>query len=125
MSNSSRSGISPSPRSRKPCSPSPEGNGIPASRLSLSLRGSGSRLALSLLAVIRLLQRGNIEFYHLHHRLHGALRTGAIGPSQQFHEPGWYDLPGHAIAILKPAAAYDLAAVSRQRVPETIDLGLI
>src|SRR5262245_45663818 len=70
------------------------------------------------------LETGDVELDHLQYGLHDPLRFGGIGIREQFGKHGRDDLPGHAVAVLEPAALLDLA-ILRKGSPEPIDLGLI
>src|SRR5262245_43520134 len=87
-----------------------------------TLRFPALRRALSF---IRPLQTFDIELDHPEHRLHGPLRAGGIRTTEIFRQRARYDLPRYAEAILQPATLAGLAAIREQRVPETIDLGLV
>src|SRR6476659_2087011 len=56
------------------------------------------------LPLIRVLQPGNVQLLHSHHRLHGPLgfRGSVVGDERE--EDAGDDLPGEAILVLQPAA---------------------
>src|ERR1700754_278557 len=76
------------------------------------------------LALIGLLQSGDVELDHSHHRLHRALGAGAVRTAEIFYQRGRHDLPGHAKTVLQPAALLDRTALG-QCAPIAIDLGLV
>src|SRR5690606_4264455 len=71
------------------------------------------------------LDRGNVDLAHRHHRLEctaGHARVRAVDRLDQ-HFRG--DLPGHAPAVLAPAAVAFLAAVADDGVPVAVGFGLV
>src|SRR4026208_9035 len=71
------------------------------------------------------LELNDVDLRHPQHRLHGSLGTGPIRTGEERGHPARENLPGQAEAILQPATHARLAAVRRERCPETIDLGLV
>src|SRR5690349_3052900 len=64
-----------------------------------------------------LLQLGDHDPLHAHHRVGHALRSLTVAGRGQLDQPARHDLPGHSEAVLQPAARPLLAAVG-ERVPE-------
>src|SRR6476659_2817111 len=69
------------------------------------------------------LKRRDVELLHLQHRLHHAVRLGAIRIAEQARQRGRNDLPGDAELVLEPAALLDLSA-GAEPVPEVVHLRL-
>ncbi len=74
--------------------------------------------------VPRILQGLPVEFVHAGQCRHHAAVGGLIRALQQIEQTRWHDLPAQAKAVLHPAAAQALAALS-QSVPLMVDFGLI
>src|ERR687891_2294251 len=73
----------------------------------------------------RPLELGDFDLAHLEHRLHGAARTLRIGISDQLVQLARHDLPRQPESVLEPSARARLAAVRRERIPQSVDLGLV
>ena len=72
----------------------------------------------------RCLDLRDVDLFHLHHRLEGALCLAATS-GKRLHQRARSDLPGEAPAILAPTALTFLAAVANDRAPIAIRLFLI
>src|SRR5688572_26593451 len=70
-------------------------------------------------------QLGNIELFHLQHRLHRPARLLRVLVAEQFAHHGWQYLPREAEFVLEPAARTFLAAARSEFGPEVINLILI
>ena len=73
--------------------------------------------------LMRSLQSGDVDLFHLHHRRHDALRLERIGVIEQLHEQRGNDLSGHAVFILQPGTLVFCAA-GRELFPQRIDFFL-
>src|SRR4051794_276335 len=71
------------------------------------------------------LELAYLELAHLEHRLHGASCSSRVRIAEKLDETAWNDLPRHAPTILEPAAWTGLAAIRRERIPQSIHLGLV
>ena len=71
-----------------------------------------------------LLQPGDVDLHHFHHRVRGPLGLHPIRFSHHLAQNRRDDLPRNPIAILQPSALFRCSAL-QQRVPVAIDLGLI
>src|SRR5438445_12506993 len=69
------------------------------------------------------LERGDVDAFHLHHRVEGASCAGAIGIADQPDELAGNDLPRNAEAVFHPAALLSLGHRG-ERVGEAVGLGL-
>src|SRR5580658_1349154 len=74
-------------------------------------------------AGVRFLLSGDIQFSHLLHGRHGALRPGRILVTQQLGKSRRHHLPRQAVAVLEPAAA-PFSACGGKFLPQTVDLCL-
>src|SRR5690349_10299902 len=92
----------------------------PAQQESAWSTSVGSLLAVACHGPI---ERGNIDLAHVHHRRERALRR-LPALRHQFGQPLWRDLPGHAEAVLAPAARTFLASAVDDGFPVTVGLGL-
>src|SRR4051812_17756089 len=77
------------------------------------------------LALERATQHFHIELDHLHHGLHRARSRSLVWARQEFEHHLRHHLPGYAPAIADPAALLLLAAMSKERAPDAVDLSLI
>src|SRR6185312_15856365 len=76
-------------------------------------------------ATPRRLDRGDVDFFHAHHRLEGTLCGRAVRIADGFHQCAWRDLPGQAPLVLAPAAGILGAPMADDGIPITIGLGLV
>src|SRR5881296_3362986 len=83
-----------------------------------------ARPRLPLSAASRLLDGGDVDPLHRHHRLEGALGLGATG-RKRLGQRARGDLPGEAPAVLAPTARAFLAAIADNRIPVAVRLRLI
>ena len=88
------------------------------------MRLAGQRARLGGL-IIGLLQRVDIQLYHLHHGFHHALGFFSILIVDHLRQDVRHDLPRDAKFVLQPATLHRLAAVRDQGVPQTVDFGLV
>ncbi len=63
-------------------------------------------------AVRRVTQRGEIEFAHPEHRLHGPLCPSRSGPANN-SQAGRHDLPGNPVSVRKPTTLPLLTALGQ------------
>src|SRR5688572_13762081 len=68
---------------------------------------------------------GDVDLYHLHHRIECALGGSGIGIGDRFRQSDWRDLPGQSPFVLAPTARALLAAVADDCVPVAIRFGLV
>src|SRR5262245_62408607 len=87
-------------------------------------RASGSTARCPRSASPGLLDRGDVDLLHRHHRVEGALGLAAAG-RERVGQDARRDLPGQAPAVLAPAAIALLAAVLDDRVPVAVRLVLV
>jgi hypothetical protein len=73
----------------------------------------------------RRLDRSDVDFSHLHHRIERAFGGSRIGIGDRFPQGDWRNLPGHPPFVLAPAALTLLATVVDDRVPVPIGFGLV
>ena len=69
---------------------------------------------------IRALQRWNVDFLHLEHRLHDPVRLVTIRIAQHLAENRRVHLPGQSVLVLEPSARTFLAARG-ELLPELVD----
>src|SRR4029453_924640 len=72
----------------------------------------------------RRFDRGNVDLFHVHHRIERALCSLAAG-GEGLGKHAWRDLPGDAPLVFAPAARALLAAVAYNGVPIAVGLFLI
>src|SRR4051812_44391354 len=72
-----------------------------------------------------LLDHGDVDLSHRHHRLEGTLGCCPVGVADRVRQRTWGDLPGQAPFVLAPAALALLPAVADDGIPQAIGLGLI
>ena len=65
------------------------------------------------MSVERRLERGDVDFSHLHHCFLGAARGASVVRVDEFDKPLRHDLPGNAEAIGEPRTLAFAAAVCR------------
>src|SRR4051812_14767774 len=82
------------------------------------------RVDISRSAAPRRLDRRDVDFLHLHHRLERALCFGAAG-RHRLGQHARRDLPGDAPSVLAPAARALLSAIAHDGVPVAVGLLLI
>ena len=70
------------------------------------------------------LDRGHVNFLHIHHRSKRAFCFNTAG-SQRLGQRTWRDLPGDAPFVLAPTARTFLAAITDDGVPVAVGLLLI
>src|SRR5262245_49687865 len=68
----------------------------------------------------RRLDCGDVDVFHLHHRIERALGGSGIGIGYGLRQSERRNLPGHAPFVLAPAARTLLSAVADDCVPITI-----
>src|SRR5678815_4143194 len=74
---------------------------------------------------VGLLQRGEVEFLHLHHRYHDALAAWRDAVPEHVLHPGRHHLPGQPEFVLEPAALLRCRITTgRQLVPVVVHFGL-
>ncbi len=87
-------------------------------------RGS-AQLGLSRFgSCVCLAQRLDFNLHHIEHGLGDAAGTRLVLVLHHLDEFDRHDLPGHAVSVLQPAAGSPGTALA-QRIPKTVDLGLI
>src|SRR5688500_13354831 len=69
--------------------------------------------------------RGDVDLFHLHHRVEVALGGGGIRIGIRLRQGDGRDLPGQSPFVLAPAARALLPAVADDGVPVTIRFGLV
>ena len=74
---------------------------------------------------VRRLDCSDVDLFHLHHRIEGALGGSGIGIGDRFRQGDRRNLPGQSPFVLAPAARALLAAVADDRVPVAIRFGLV
>lgn len=82
-----------------------------------------SKIATSTAA--RRLDCSDVDLFHLHHRIEGALGDSGIRIGDRFRQDDRRNLPGQSPFILAPTARALLAAVADDRVPVAIRFGLV
>jgi hypothetical protein len=75
-------------------------------------------------AAPRGLDRGDVDFLHIHHRIERAFCFSAAG-SHRLYQHARRDLPGDAPFVLAPAARAFLAAIADDGIPVAVGLLLI
>src|SRR5471032_3303330 len=110
-------------------SPTRAANRWPTSKARASDRpGYRSRSAprgAFLLAGVGALELLDVELFHAHHRLHGALSGGLVVAGDHLHDDGRHHLPRQAVAVLQPAALLRRrVAALGQTIPVMVDLVL-
>ena len=74
---------------------------------------------------MRRLDCGDVDLFHLHHRIERALGGSGIGIGDRFHQGQRRNLPGYAPFVFSPAACTLFTAVADNCVPVTIRFGLV
>ena len=77
------------------------------------------------LAAARRLDPGDVDLFHLHHRVKHAPGDGGVRIGDPFHQSNRRNLPGHAPFVPAPAALALFAAIADDRVPVTVGFGLV
>ena len=73
----------------------------------------------------RRLDFGDVDLFHLYHRIERALGGSGIGTGYRFGQSDRRNLPGQSPFVLAPAALTLFAAVADDRIPITISFGLV
>jgi hypothetical protein len=71
------------------------------------------------------LDRGDVDFFHLHHCIHRAPGGGAIRVRRRRDQRARGDLPGISPAVFAPTTHAFLATVANDGVPQTVRLRLV
>src|SRR5690606_21485791 len=86
---------------------------------------SPARLGSNALTLQCRFDRSNVDLAHLHHRFERALGRRPIRAGIGGRQYAGRDLPRQAPFVLAPAAFAFLAAVTDDRVPQAVRLGLV
>src|SRR3954469_5788981 len=87
--------------------------------------GQDARFEGATSTAARRLDCGDVDLFHLHHRIERALGGGGIGIGYRLGQSDRRNLPAQSPFVLTPAARTLLAAVADDCVPVTIGFGLV